>query len=250
VQYILMGTAFVLEGVKIVAEGACNVAGCWDKIGATCTTLCVLAGVADGAALIANFAVDFFEGECMNEHMSLLEEVDSAVGNVWQDVLVNQDAITVGVDVPVSTRASQVSVDGVAAGVAIVDSKLGTPQDDIATDIASLADAFANQGEDLATFQDLSVQLAIEEALQSSSGRISAFQLPSSVGGKLELVREVVSNAIAMNLAAGENVQDALALFGLGDRHFNFQQYKKAYGYYQQAYQAATSDGLRSWGDQ
>ena len=62
------------------------------------------------------------------------------------------------------------------------------------------------------------------------------FELPSSLGGYLEVSRSIVADIIARMTAAGQNVSTAAAALSQGDTQFNSRNYKGAYKQYQKAY--------------
>ncbi len=109
----------------------------------------------------------------------------------------------------VGTRASQASVDALAA-------KLSSDQ---------------------------SLRLAIEHAL-SESRQIVSFLLPASVGGKLDVVREVVDDLIVAAQQAGMSVSKARASLLKGDAARAAGNFRTAYAWYANAYQliAGSSD--------
>jgi hypothetical protein len=242
---ILRGVAFVAESAMIGGGTACDIAGCWNQLeGVACTIACVAKGVLEFVAALANYLVGEFSDYCASADSNLLVDVDSSIDS--------------RLDISVSSRSTQVSVDNLQTSVDLVHGTtvsnqsgignlalvLGSPQTDVSTELSLIRTDLSDQGTDRTEFQELSLRLSIEEILQPGhTGRISVFQLPRSVGGKLELVREIVSETISMNLAAGENIYDALVFFGRGDQSFNMQQYKQAFGFYRQAYQEAVRAG-------
>lgn len=118
-------------------------------------------------------------------------------------------AVATSVTQNVLTRASQASVDALAA-------TLGA---------------------------DTSLRLAIEEAL-SEGRRIASFLLPESVGGKLEVVRDVVDDIIVAAQQAGLKVSKARAALLKGDAARIAGNFRTAYDWYTNAYQliARTDD--------
>ena len=65
--------------------------------------------------------------------------------------------------------------------------------------------------------------------------------LPSSVGGYLETTRDIVSDTIRMNLAAGMTVGQAQNLYALGNTAYAAHDWKGAYTQYRAAYQQAVA---------
>jgi len=73
--------------------------------------------------------------------------------------------------------------------------------------------------------------------------RISFFYLPSAFGGVLELVREIVVEAIVQNQAAGIDVGNAATSLASGDADYAAGDWKGAYDEYQQAYRMVVTGG-------
>jgi len=171
------------------------------------------------------------------------------------------------IDVAVSTRASQVSLDNRAtqidAEIASLRMRLDTRADAIdlgivntnihldnrATQIdAEIAatnvhlDNRANQIDtEIATFQALNMRAQIEaDLLRNGTAAIALFALPTSVGGYLETARDITSNTIARTLASGQSVGQAQVFFAAGQTAYAAHQWKLAYTQYQKAYFEAT----------
>jgi hypothetical protein len=83
--------------------------------------------------------------------------------------------------------------------------------------------------------KDELLQIEIEKSLLLHD-RISHFYLPAAFGGRLELVREIVVEAIVQNQAAGIDVGNAPTSVAQGDVHYAAGEWKAAYDEYQQAY--------------
>jgi hypothetical protein len=241
---VFVWIAFGLELTGHATKALCDIAGCTKSM-----TFCVISCVADMLVVqlgsVANFLVTLDDDACHQEHGELLVDVEGELGTLEANVLANQNAITTGLDVPVSTRATQGSVDGLGSAVASIDLKLGGgPQTDIAAEIGSIAEDLSDQQTDRQFFQELELRLSIEEATQpGQSGLIALLQLPESMGGRLEQVREVVASTITMHQDAGQGIQNALHYFGLADACFNTQSYEEAFTNYRQAYQEAMRSG-------
>jgi hypothetical protein len=86
---------------------------------------------------------------------------------------------------------------------------------------------------------NLKLRLFIEQNLESSAGPIGLFELPSSLGGFLEIARAIVASDITQMQAAGYSMTTALQDLAAGDAAFGNGQYKTAYNKYQLAYLAA-----------
>jgi hypothetical protein len=122
----------------------------------------------------------------------------------------NLTAVATSVNQNVGTRASQASVDALAA-------KLNSDQ---------------------------TLRLAIERAL-SEGRQIVSFLLPASVGGKLDVVREVVDEMIVAAQQAGLSVSKARAALLRGDAAKAAGNFRVAYAWYANAYQLIAGTGER-----
>jgi hypothetical protein len=88
--------------------------------------------------------------------------------------------------------------------------------------------------------KDELLQVEIEKSLLLHD-RISHFYLPAAFGGRLELVREIVVEAIVQNQAAGIDVGNAPQSVAQGDVHYAAGEWKSAYDEYQQAYRTVVT---------
>ena len=83
------------------------------------------------------------------------------------------------------------------------------------------------------------VRLKIETNLQNTAYPIGLFELPTGMGGFLEIARSIVADNITKLTASGYNIPAATVYLNQGDSYFNAKNYKQAYKSYQKAYQAA-----------
>jgi hypothetical protein len=201
----------------IIGQAICDAAPSGDVVVVN-TVLCPIAGVLKVTAKIAEFVTkvdDFCQVFKQAFNINQLEEKT------------DEGFLTMGlrfddVDSELGTLARQVSVDSLAIQVSDVDDGVA----DLDLELDTVRGDLDEQRTDREEFQDLSVQISIEQQLGSETNdRISIFQLPESVGGKLEEVREVVAGAILMNDDAGQDIGLALTYFAQGDDHFNNQEY-------------------------
>lgn len=244
---IVFAAAWVAELVKSVSAGVCDVTGC--AIGdlnppgvVACVLSCVVAAAAEFLSASLQFGLALDDDCQLNDHMDLLVEIDADL-----------DA---RLDTPVSSLATAVSVQEVHADVTDIAGQvaanqtgintlmvvLGSPPPggDISSELASVSANLSDQEADRLAFQDLDLRLDIETALQPvATATIGLLQLPRSVGGKLEDVREVVASTITMHLDAGLSVNDAVVFFAQADGHLNSGAYKQAFSRYRLAYQEA-----------
>jgi hypothetical protein len=123
-------------------------------------------------------------------------------------------------DVPVSTRASQTSVDAIGA--------------DVKT-LLGLGGGGGSMGNGLV------LRTQIERGLADDGLVLSVFYLPESFGGLLDLVRDIVADSITQNLAAGREVKNAALFLERGDAAKAESHFREAYDLYQTAYLRSTS---------
>lgn len=215
----------------IVGQAICDAAPSGDLVVVN-TVLCPIAGVLKVTAKIAEY-VGKVDDICQLFKTTFnLNQMEKKTDEGFLTMEVRFD----DVDSELGTLARQVSVDSLAIQVSDVDDGVA----DLDTELDTVRDDLEEQRADREDFQDLNVRISIEQQLGSEANdRISLFQLPESVGGKLEEVREVVAGAILMNDDAGQDIGLALVYFAQGDDHFNNQQYSDAFASYRQAYREA-----------
>jgi hypothetical protein len=127
-------------------------------------------------------------------------------------------------DVPVSTRASQASVDGLDGSLK-----------QVGVDVAALIDAHEGPGGGHASALMLRVQ--IERELADSTSAMPVFYLPELFGGLLETVRGIVEQNIVQHQAAGIMTLKAWDQLSRGDAARVAGDYLTSYSWYQAAYQ-------------
>ncbi len=172
------------------------------------------------------------------------------------DQAAHRTLVETNLDVTVSSRASQTSVDTLQADADDVGSDvdtLGSSVADLDADVAGVDDQVAvidakldlaladsdSLSELLLDFEDLALQLRIEaDLVRDGDQRVSLFQLPVLTGGYLETVQEILEAAIEQRWLAGRDVSTAADLFRQGNRLYSEQSYKKAYTEYRKAYRA------------
>jgi len=86
--------------------------------------------------------------------------------------------------------------------------------------------------------EDLTVRLEIERALQQGLPYGSIY-LPEANGGRLELVRSIVSSTIQNVLNSGETANGASDKLAAGDIQLKGRHFKEAFRLYCAAYKAA-----------
>ncbi len=244
---VVFAAAWVAELVKAASAGVCDVTGC--TIGdlnppgvVTCVLGCIVAAGSEFVAASLQFGLALDDDCQLNDHMDLLSEIDGD--------------LEARLDTPVSSLATALSVQYVQDDVSDLAGEVATnqtginglvtalgsppPASDIASELASVSDNLSDQETDRQAFQELDLRLTIEAGLQpGETATIGLFQLPRSVGGKLEDVREVVASTITMHIDAGLSVNNALVLFRQADGQLNNGAYKRAFSGYRLAYQEA-----------
>ncbi len=147
-------------------------------------------------------------------------------------------------DAPTSTRATQASVDGVTGRL---DARLDQTVSSRATqasldnlhakadDLRERAQALAASVADLTAMTE---RLAIEHDLSGTERPLTTFVLPASVGGRIELARELTAQAIARAAAAGLDTGQAATELARGDSALAAGRYKTAYDRFRKAYTA------------
>jgi hypothetical protein len=88
--------------------------------------------------------------------------------------------------------------------------------------------------------EDLTVRLEIERALQQGSPYGSLY-LPQANGGRLEVVRAIVSETIQHVLDSGESANQASTKLAAGDDELKNGHFKQAFRLYSEAYRAAVA---------
>ena len=145
-------------------------------------------------------------------------------------------------DVAVSTRASQASLTAFNAQFTANATVVNTKLDAITTGVGN-----ANTKLDALTVTvndqgALDLRLKIEEDLsQPGDHPIALFEVPSSAGGYLGLTRTIVADTIAKMTATGQGVGTAQAFLDAGDAAAAAHNYKLAYMNYGKAYRAAAT---------
>jgi hypothetical protein len=132
-------------------------------------------------------------------------------------------------DRPISTRATQTSVD-----------EVHTTLRGVARDVSALLDAH-DGGSGGGTGGSLTMRVQIERQLAEKVA-LAVFYLPESHGGMLETVREVVADGIAQHQAAGFWVGDAWRSLSRGDMAKGQSDFRTSYAWYQHAYQKIISE--------
>ena len=222
--------AFVAELANNIADMFCDASPSGD-LNAINVIVCIITGVTGTANTIANFVVTQ-DDECNDD------QSDFQFEQAQETTQANFDAVQTRFDIvenKVDSLANQASLDDLSI-------RFDEGVDDIRAELDE-------QRNDRTSFQDLNLRISIEQQLGSEANdRISLFQLPGSVGGKLEMVREIVAEAILMNDDAGKNIDQALISFAQADAYFNNQEFSSAFTLYRQAYREAAQVGVAPGG--
>jgi hypothetical protein len=120
-------------------------------------------------------------------------------------------------DSPVSSRASQGSVDALAGSVNLT------------------LEAVGQMGGD----HSLLLRVQIEEALAEKEKRLALFSRPGSHQGLLDLVREITEDTVVQQQLLQGPIQKAWDLLEAADRAMALADFERAYHLYSEAYRAA-----------
>lgn len=146
-------------------------------------------------------------------------------------------------DVAVSTRATQLSLDTFHNAFTTNATTVNTKLDAITS---SLGSAHTKLDELTITVNDqgkLALRLQIEADLSESGDPVALFEIPAAQNGYLELAREIVADTIAKMTAAGQDVGKAAKYLAEGDAAAAAGKYKAAYSKYGKAYREAAGQG-------
>lgn len=197
------------------------------------------------------------------DYLCLCYEAAAEVG--YDDLqAAHRDLVDTNLNVTVSSRATQTSVDAAQATTEALGSDLGGIQGqvdalnagilDLDSDVAQVEakldvldmkiDDVQDQEDEqslfLLDFQELALRLRIEaDLVRTGNDRVSSFQLPETVGGFLEVVQQIVFDTIEQRASAGRNVDLARTSFARGNEAYAALDFKRAYDLYRKAYAEA-----------
>ena len=209
-------------------------------------------GVAATAALVLE-GLNAVEAECDGAKLEdfTRTQLDVAVSTRATQTSVDSFTATLNslstlvnqrLDVAVSTRATQSSLNTFhnefTANATTVNTKLDGITSSLAsahTKLDSLTITVNDQGA-------LALRLQIEADLSEPGNHpVALFEVPASGGGYLDLTREIVVDTIGKMQAAGQGVGNAQAFLAAGDAARAAHDYKDAYADYGKAYRAAAT---------
>jgi hypothetical protein len=152
-------------------------------------------------------------------------------------------------DVTVSSRASQTSVDTLLTNVNTLQNSVTVFHNEFTANsivVNNKLDAANTKLDNLAiTVSDqgaLNLRIHIEDDLADPGNHpLALFEVPEANGGHLNLVRSIVADTIAKMQATGQGVGNAQAFLAAGDAAKAAGAYKSAYANYGKAYRAAAS---------
>jgi hypothetical protein len=209
-------------------------------------------GVAEAAVLVLE-GLNAVEAECNGaklEHFTRTQldvQVSTRASQVSLDSLtVNFNSLSTLIgsrlDVAVSTRATQASLDAFhsefTANATVVNTKL----DAVSSSLVSAHQKLDNLATLVMSGQQLQLRLEIEADLSEPGNHpVALFELPASAGGHLDFTREIVVDTIAKMQAAGQSVGNANAHLAAGDAAVAKGDYRDAYAAYGKAYRAAAA---------
>jgi hypothetical protein len=152
-------------------------------------------------------------------------------------------------DVTVSSRASQTSVDTLLTNVNTLQNSVTVFHNEFTANsivVNNKLDSANTKLDNLAiTVSDqgaLNLRIHIEDDLADPGNHpLALFEVPEANGGHLNLVRSIVADTIAKMQATGQGVGNAQAFLAAGDAAKAAGAYKSAYANYGKAYRAAAS---------
>lgn len=126
----------------------------------------------------------------------------------------------------------------IANALAVLEAHLASQDATLAAMWSALEARLDAQDAYMADTRAYEERMQIEDALQAGE-HVGLFQRPAVAGGRLEIVRDVVTDTIAGLRAAGQPVYNAELELSRGNTAFARREYKKAYEHYIAAYQEA-----------
>jgi hypothetical protein len=152
-------------------------------------------------------------------------------------------------DVTVSSRASQTSVDTLLTNVNTLQNSVTVFHNEFTANsivVNNKLDAANTKLDNLAIAVSdqgaLNLRIHIEDDLADPGNHpLALFEVPEANGGHLNLVRSIVADTIAKMQATGQGVGNAQAFLAAGDAAKAAGAYKSAYANYGKAYRAAAS---------
>ena len=172
-----------------------------------------------------------------------LSQIDQHLTQIDAEVTSHSNAVdtdlagrVVAVDADIASRLVNVDTD-LNNGLTAVHTDLNGHLNLVDTDLTNRATQIDDE---ISTFQTLNLRLQIEQALAAGQ-QIGLFEMPTSQGGYLELVRSIVVDTINKVLASGLTVGTASKSLTTGDAAKAAGQFKSAYRSYASAYQAAAN---------
>jgi FG-GAP-like repeat len=177
---------------------------------------------------------------------ALVKTVEGTVGslaNLLATTAVSLDRLSsadfaklTALDVPVSSRASQSSVDTMSSELHALGAALVTLPAAGALQ-AAIADVRTATTSAIDSASNAATRIAIERALGDGVSVIW-FMLPAAQNGQLDTVRQIVTDSIAGLQAIGVHIsRAAMAAFAKAETAFTSGEYVSAYSSYAQAYQ-------------
>jgi hypothetical protein len=157
--------------------------------------------------------------------------------------------INARLDVAVSTRATQTSVNTLLTNVNNLQTSVTTFHNEFTANaivVNTKLDSANTKLDNLAiTVSDqgaLNLRIHIEDDLADPGNHpLALFEVPEANGGYLDLVRSIVADTIAKMQATGQGVGNAQSFVAAGDAAVAAHDYKTAYADYGKAYRAAAA---------
>ena len=170
----------------------------------------------------------------------LTTSIESAESTLVGDIAAAKSMLTTSIE-----SAENTLVDDIAGAKSMLTTSIILAETNLLVAIQSagvgqtdaLTTLFDEHNQAHSDFEAFNVRLQIERILGNDEGdRIALFQLPTAVGGYLELVREIVVQTMEAATLAGLNVEAALVELEKGDLEFDAGEYGKSFESYGKAY--------------
>jgi hypothetical protein len=170
-----------------------------------------------------------------------------SVNTLITNLTVLSALVNTRLDVAVSTRATQTSVNTLLTNVNTLQNSVTAFNNEFTANsivVNNKLDSANTKLDNLAiTVSDqgaLNLRIHIEDDLADPGNHpLALFEVPEANGGHLNLVRSIVADTIAKMLATGQGVGNAQSFLAAGDAALAAQAYKVAYANYGKAYRAA-----------
>lgn len=235
----IRATLSILTITDVTLQSVCDGLSCYPLACRVCNVVAIIAGVLI-PPIETGLAVDglYCDTQHINDMESLCPVLGPGVcdsGRGTGDSLVEIESLVGG---DLLTAVSTIDERGVKQETlddtqALLEDRVQRTREQL-DGLSSAIDAdTARRGDFQADLRALAIEAALSGA--STTAPID-LQLPASVGGRLEVVREIVADAIVSSSNAGLDVDAALPFLRAGDEFLNAGAYGDAFRNYRNAY--------------